>query len=50
MIDILIMDDTGIKVEALRHVITNLLPHGEVKIDTAFGFQIKSFLMRLKIL
>lgn len=35
MIDILIMDDSGIKVEALRHVITNLLPHGEVKIDTA---------------
>ena len=35
MIDILIMDDSGTKVEALRHVITNLLPHGEVKIDTA---------------
>ena len=35
MIDILIMDDSGIKVEALRHVITNLLPNGEVKIDTA---------------
>ena len=28
MIDILIMDDSGIKVEALRHVKTNLLPHG----------------------
>lgn len=28
MIDILIMDDSGIKVEALRHVITNLLPNG----------------------
>lgn len=35
MIDILIMDDSDIKVGALRQTITSLLPHGEVQVDAA---------------
>lgn len=35
MIDILIMDDSDIKVGALQQTITTLLPRGEVQVDTA---------------